>query len=74
MSGSSIGFGEDIKKLCQKMCCVRMLIWSAASDQGLKSLHYLQWVKDGIHTELQRNMKWKSEITYGTQNDFRNSL
>jgi len=29
MSGNSIGFGEDQKKLCQKMCSVRMLIWSA---------------------------------------------
>jgi len=26
---SSIGFGEEIKKLCQKNCSVRMLIWSA---------------------------------------------
>jgi len=30
MSSSSIGFGEEIKKLCQKVCFVRMLIWSAA--------------------------------------------
>jgi len=29
MSGNSIGFGEEIKKLCQKMCSVRMLIWRA---------------------------------------------
>jgi len=29
MSGNSIGFVEEIKKLCQKMCSVRMLIWSA---------------------------------------------
>jgi len=30
MSGKTIGFGEEIKKLCQKMYAVRMLIWSAA--------------------------------------------
>jgi len=30
MSGNSIVFGEEIKKLCQNMCSVPMLIWSAA--------------------------------------------
>ena len=30
MSGNSIEFGEEKKKLFQKMCSVRMLIWSAA--------------------------------------------
>jgi len=29
MSGNSIGFGEELKKKCQKMCSVCMLIWSA---------------------------------------------
>jgi len=29
MSGNSVGFGEEINKLCQKVCSVRMLIWSA---------------------------------------------
>jgi len=29
MIGSSIGFSEEIKKLCQKMCYVCMLFWSA---------------------------------------------
>jgi len=30
MSGNSIGFGEEIKKFCQKMCSLSMLIWSTA--------------------------------------------
>jgi len=34
MSGNLIGFGEEVKKLCQQMCSVRMLIWSAAYYSG----------------------------------------
>ncbi len=26
-----MGFGEEVKKLCQNICFVRMLIWSAAT-------------------------------------------
>jgi len=32
MSGSSIGFDEEVKKLRQNMCSVRMLIWRADCD------------------------------------------
>jgi len=38
MSGNSIGFGEEIKKLCQKMCSLCMLIWSAGSGTNI-SVH-----------------------------------
>jgi len=39
MSGNLIGFSEEIKKLCQKMCYVHMLIWSA--DTTLQCSHLL---------------------------------
>jgi len=32
MNGNSIEFGEVMKKLCQKMCSVRMVIWSAVKQ------------------------------------------
>jgi len=46
MSGYSIRFGEEIKKLCQKMCSVRMLIWSADEHQkpiGVIQINYIAW-------------------------------
>jgi len=34
MSGSSIGFGEEIKKLCKKIYHLHMLIWSPGLMQN----------------------------------------
>jgi len=57
MSGSSIGFGEEIKKFLKIMSSVRMLIWSAENTQiKYKYLmlpnHAFKWMKSDSYDTL----------------------
>jgi len=57
MSGYSIGFGEEIKKSCQKMWSVRMLIWSAEMKK-----HSDIWTPEFISTYHSSCIKKQNKI------------